>query len=210
MLIRECVVGFIQDLWVYPGTAWGSSVSFGFVGFIRARSWGRLVHCSSLSLFGRILGVVCSSGRRVHSGAPLVSLVSFGFIPARPACRPVHLVSLCSIGRALVVVVFIRACPACRWVHSGSFVSFMRGLCVVRFIGFVVFNRACSCGPCVHSGVHYVSLGSFEPALGVVRFILVRHWGRWFHLGAHYLSSVSLEFVGFVRARPWCRQMHLA
>ena len=48
---RRCalgVVGFIQGRWVYSGAPWGSSGSFGVVGFAWVHPGGRQVHSGSL------------------------------------------------------------------------------------------------------------------------------------------------------------------
>ena len=100
------VVSFIQ---VNSGTLWGLSDSFGFVGFIRARTQ---VHLGSLGSFVCVVGVVelfqvRPRGPRfwlgsldhakdfarfilvhcVHSSAPWESSFSFGFVLFIPGCR---------------------------------------------------------------------------------------------------------------------------
>ena len=59
------VVGFIRGRWVYSGAPWGSSGSFGIVGFIRVFPGGRCVHSRSLGSFRCALAV--PGGHRVHS-----------------------------------------------------------------------------------------------------------------------------------------------
>ena len=89
------VLGYIHS--VRPGGPWGSSDSFMFVRFIRARQGGSLV----------------------NFGAPWWSSGSFGFvgfIRSRLGGRRAHSVSLGSFKRALGVVGFIRV----RWVHSST------------------------------------------------------------------------------------------
>ena len=97
---------------------------------------------------------------RVHSGAPLGPLVSFGFVAfiyTRPGGRPAHLGSLCSIGRALVVVEFILVRPVGQREYSCSLGAFRCALGV-----------ACS----------------FRNALVVVAFILVSSSSLWRSLGS--------------------------
>ena len=58
----QFVVGFIRVGWVHLAAPLWSLGSFGFVGFVRARSGGRRVNLGapmgSLGTFGRALGVV--------------------------------------------------------------------------------------------------------------------------------------------------------
>ena len=89
--------GYIRVYWVNSGAPFGSSGSFGFVGFVRA---GRRVHSGSLSSFWHVLG---------WSG----SFRFVGLIWLRPWGCQVHSISLGSFGRTLGVVGFI-------WVRSGA------------------------------------------------------------------------------------------
>ena len=91
---RRGVVRFIRVRWVHSGSHWGSTGSFGLVGFIWVRPGGGVVHSRSLAFVF------------MRSSA---SFVFVEFTQARPGCRWVHsnLRSLVSFQRAL-------------WVHSGS------------------------------------------------------------------------------------------
>ena len=116
----------------------------------------------------------------------------------------VHLGSLGTFGRALVVVRLIRVL----WDHSGAlWVS----------LGFVGFVRARPLCRSVYSG----SLGSLRCALAVVSFIRVC-WAHsdtlwkssvsfgcpWVHSGVRRVSSGSFGFVVFVRVRPGGHWVH--
>ena len=146
-------------IYLLPRTLWQSSVSFGFVrfirtlsggnlilsggsfgfvGFIRGRHGGRRVHSGSFCYFPCVLGVVGFIGVRwVGSDAPsayrLIGARSWvvGFI----GCT---LVSLGSFRRALGIVGFIRVCCVYSVPPYGSSArslgSFMRALAVVGFI----------------------------------------------------------------------------
>ena len=209
-------------LWVHSGATWGSSGSFRFVGFIRARPGGRCVRSGSLGSFMHGLGdigfigfvwftLAHLMGRRVHLGSvglfwradsvvgPFSGLdvVGFNWVSWVHSCSLSG--SLGSFGCDLGVVGFVQALPGCRCIHfgaswgsSGSF-------------GFVGFFRARQCGRWVHSGL----LGSFGRALGVsfwldlgvVRFIGA-HSGVvvfirviWVHSSAPWMSSGSLGSV---------------
>ena len=82
MRSRILVSRFIPIRWVYSSVLWGTSYSFGFVGFIRAYAGGGWVHLGSLGSFRRALD-------------------SFLFIRAPPRFGSI------SFARALGVVVFI-------------------------------------------------------------------------------------------------------
>ena len=109
-VLRACPGG----RWVHSGSPWGSSGSFEFVRFVRARLGSCRVHLDSWGSFKRDMRVV--GFIQVHSD-------SFRFIQVhwvRLGGRLVHSDSLGSLGRALDVVWFIRRCTAGRPVHSGS------------------------------------------------------------------------------------------
>ena len=94
----------------------------------------------------------------VHSGAPRRLLGSVGIIRARWTSHPG---SLCSLWRAMGVILF-------RWVHS---VAPWQSSCSFGFIGSIQ----------AHGRVHSVSLGSFDSALVVGGFNRV----RWVNSGSH-------------------------
>ena len=141
-------------------------------GFVRVRPGGRRIHSGSFDSFLRAKWVVWlisarSGDRCVHSGAPLLSSGSFGFvgfIRSRPGGRRAHSVSLGSFKRALGVVRYIR-------VHSGSF---------ERVVGVVGFIRV----RWVHSGAPLGSSGLFE----LIGHIGVCPDGRRVNLGAPWGS----------------------
>ena len=197
---------FIGVRWVYSGTAFGIFV---LVVFVRTRviwficgapsyslgsfgrSVGSRVHSGLLGSFGRDRRV--DLGSLVHSSAPWGLFDSFGFvgfIGARAGGRQVHSGSLCSLDRAVSVVVCIKV----RRVHwtvllgsSGS-VGFSRFRSVqsgaplwshsFEFIGLILgcpsVYRNHPGGRRVHSG----SLGAVGRALIVIRFIRVHSGGR--------------------------------
>ena len=112
-------------LWVHSGATWGSSGSFRFVGFIRARPGGRCVRSGSLGSFMHGLGdigfigfvwftLAHLMGLRVHLGSVGLfwradSVVGpFVLVNKRPRCRRVQLGFLGSLVLALGVIGFIR------------------------------------------------------------------------------------------------------
>ena len=181
---------------VQTGASWMWSGSFGFVGFLR----GVPVNFGTLGSFRHILEVV-------------------GFIRARIWCRRFF----------LGFVVFIRTRPGGGWAHlgthlglSGSLGLFMRYVGVLGFVlvhlcaawgsscsfgfhsgvfgrilvsCFILFRLVHSCPPCG-------SLGSFGCALRVVGFSV--SFGSF---GCGW--SCSYWYVGFVRAHPGGRPVHL-
>ena len=195
------VVGCISVLLVNLEASRWSWCSLGFVYFICARPRGRRIHSRSFSEFGRTNGVVgftrdclvdtgvpkepsvsfalvcfVPSGRRVHSGAFLVSVGSFGFVCTGPEgpryifVRLVNSVALQLPWGSFGLVSFIRARPGGLRVHSDSFGSFRRSPGVVG----IIRDRL------IHSRATRVSSGSFGlfgslwRAPGVAGFIRVR------------------------------------
>ena len=146
-------VGFIRVCFVHSGEPRGSSGSFGFVCFTRARQHVLRIHSLLLVNSGAIQGSSCSFGRAANVVGVLLifpdahrgSSISFWFIRARPGVRKVHSRSFCLFDRAPGVIDFIRV----RLVHScaprGSSASFT----------FVWFIHA-------HTGGHWVHSRSFS------------------------------------------------
>ena len=215
------IVGFIV---ARSGGRWFHSCSLGTLGhslgaarLIRGRPgvaafiWaGRWFHLGFLFFFGCALGVVRVFGHvllgpRFHSS----SLGSFGRGPPVIGFHSgASWGSLGSFGRALEVDGFILARPVGRRVYSGS----LWGRGVFWFI------LARPVGPRIHSGALWGSLVSFR----FVRVILACRCqfhlgvlvllgsGLGFNSGAHFESSCSFEFVGFIwtwllGSRPGCR-----
>ena len=224
-------VWFILVRSVHSCAPCGSSYSFLFVGFIRAR-------------FGCCLVVGIIRVCWVHSGALLGSSGSFGyvgFIQARPVVRRGHLGWLGSFGRALCVIlvllrtfgrslwviVFIRV----RWVYLGApwvssctygylwFIRALPGVVVYirvlwvhsgatgRSFGFVGFVPARPGGRRVYSR----SLGSFRLALrvvGFIRFVGFSRARRECHLVSLDVLGRALGVLGFIRARRGGGRVH--
>ena len=141
----------------------------------------RCVLPGSLGSLGSTLCVVgFMRGRWVHSGALKCLLGSSGallFNRVRVGDCWVHPGSLGSLGCAFAVVGFIRVYSVrleSRWVHMGA-----------------PWNR------CVHSDVHWVSLGSS----GVVRYTRERPWGVSVYAGSMDSLGCSLGVVGFIQGR---------
>ena len=189
------VTGFIQGRWVHLGSPWGSMGSSGVVRFTGVRPGGRWVQWrspwGSLGALRFALRVVrFMRGHQVHSGSPLRSLSSSGFVGFPRVCPGVRYVlpgSLGSLGFALRVFRFIQG----HWVHSRlPWVS-------LDSSGVVRFTRNRFGGRQVHPGL-LGSLGfALGVAIGVVGFIRVVGLCR-----AHPKGSLgSSEVVGFTRVR---------
>ena len=116
------MVGFIRVRWVNSVAPWRSSCEFGFIGSILARPWRGRIHCRWFSLLMRVLAVVELS---CALSGWLDSFLCIGFMRARSERGRFHSVSLCSFGRALGIVVFIRWVDSgAHWSSSGSLGSF--------------------------------------------------------------------------------------
>ena len=169
------VVVCIRDGCVHSG-AGGSSGSFWFVGFIRARLVGRRVQWSALmessGSFGFVGFIWSRSGRRWQ---------------ARPRCGLVHSGSLGAFVRALPVLGFIRV----SWVVSGA------PLGSSGSFGLVGSIWARPGGRLVYEG----SLGLFGAALGssgsfwLVGFMLAHPGRRLVHWRSLWASSGTFVFI---------------
>ena len=184
------------DCWVHSGAPCETLCSFAFAwfiradagcrlahsvepcdlfGFVRTRPWGLSVHFRSFGAIGRALGVVgFIRVGLVHSGAPSVSLGSYGFIRS---CAGGYWVHSDSFARSMWVVGFIHVrmaksgvrrgrfvhsgTPWSIWLQSGSFGLFGGTLSVIGFI----------CVRLVHSVTFWCSFGPFGRALGGDEFI---------------------------------------
>ena len=158
-----------------------STVSFGFIGFTRARPSGRRGLSGTLGSLGLALG---SSG-------------TFGFFRA---CIGGHLFPLGAFGsfrRTLGIVRCIRVHSGTPWVLSILFVFVWLNqarLWIVAFIWVRWVHSGTSLGCWLHSGL----LCSFGRALGVIGFIRF----RWVHSGTLLRLLSSCGFVGFIRSPP--------
>ena len=223
------VVGFIWRPWVHSSASWGSSGSFGAVGYIRLRPWGssgsfgdvafiwvrrvcRQVHSGTFGSLGCALGV--AGCRWEHSSVPWVSS---GFIRGRLVHSGAPLVS----SGPFVAVGVIPVCPGvvvffqvswlnsvAHWWSCGSFGAFefilVPGVCRVPSGSLGSFVCAHGVFGFVRrcSGAPWWSMDSF----GIIRLIWVLLVGRWVHLGSLCSFGCAMGVVGLIRVRsgaPW-------
>ena len=177
----------IRVHWVHSGESLAWSDSFGFVGFVWARTSGCRDHSRSF--------------RSVADAMMVVEFfwLSWVYILARTGCRRLHSRWYGSFWRAwgsssfFAFVGFIQARSRGRLVYFDSSGSLGRALGVVGFIPvhWVLMRPG-------RDRVHLGSLRLFRRALGFVGLIGV----DWVHYDASWVSSGSLLFVWFIRCAP--------